>query len=79
MDIELARARARTAFDANRSLQAILPRLETELPEADNKAAAHDVAVAIDQVNTALLARAVAVHPVLEKEIETAIREHGRY
>ena len=61
MNIELARAMVRTAFEANRSLQAILPRLKTELPEADYKAAAHDVAVAIDQVNTALLARAVAV------------------
>jgi hypothetical protein len=79
MDIDLARAMARTAFDANRSLQAILPQLKAGLSEADYRACAHELAVAIDQVNTALLARAVAVHPVLETEIETAIREHGRY
>lgn len=79
MDIELARTMVRTAFDANRMLQAILPMLKAGLPETDYRSSAHDVAVAIDQVNTALLARAIAAHPGLEGEIETAIREQGRF
>jgi hypothetical protein len=79
MNIDLARTMVRTAFDANRTLQAILPMLKAGLSEADYRSSAHEVAVAIDQVNTALLARAVAAHPVLQAEIETAIRKHGRY
>jgi hypothetical protein len=79
MDIELARTMVRTAFDANRTLQAILPTLKAGLPEADYRASAHDLAVAVDHVNTALLARAIAAHPGLEAEIETAIREQGRF
>ena len=78
MDIELARTMGRTAFDANRALHSILPILKAGLSEADYRSSAHDVAVAIDQVNTALLARAIAAHPDLEGEIETAIRERGR-
>jgi hypothetical protein len=79
MDIELARTMVRTAFDTNRMLQTILPMLKAGLAEADYRASAHDVAVAIDHVNTALLARAIAAHPALEREIDDAIREHGRY
>lgn len=79
MNIELARQMARTAIDANRPLQAIMPRLKTELSEADYTACAHDLARAIDQVNTALLSRAIAAHPALETEIDTAIRTSGRF
>jgi hypothetical protein len=79
MDIELARTMVRTAFDANRALHSILPLLQAGLPEADYRSSAHDIAVAVDQVNTALLARAIAAHPALEQEIDTAISERGRY
>jgi hypothetical protein len=57
MNIELARTMVRIAFDANRTLQTILPALKAGLPEADYRASAHDLVVAVDHVNTALLAR----------------------
>lgn len=79
MDIDLARTMVRTAFDANRTLEAILPALKAGLPEADYRASAHDLAVAVDHVNTALLTRAIAAHPGLDAEIETAIQEQGRF
>ena len=79
MDIDLARAMIRTAFESGRVLQAILPTLDQGLPPEEYRACAHDLAAAIDQANTALINRALAAHPQLETEIETAIRRSGRY
>jgi hypothetical protein len=79
MDINLARAMIRTAFESGRVLQAILPSLDQGLPPEDYRTCAHDLAAAIDQTNTALISRALAAHPQLEAEIDTAIRSHGRY
>ena len=79
MDIDLARTMIRTAFESGRTLQALLPALEAGLPPDAYRACAHELASAIDQSNTALITRALAAHPALEVEIDTAIRDHGRY
>ncbi|MCZ4345703.1 hypothetical protein [Devosia neptuniae] len=79
MDIDLARTMIRTAFESGRTLQAILPALEQGLPPETYRACAHELASAIDQTNTALITRALAAHPALQAEVDTAIKAQGRY
>ncbi|WP_332687665.1 hypothetical protein [Devosia sp.] len=79
MDIHLARKMVSAAFESGRVLGNLLPVLKQSLPPEEYRACAHDLGVAIDATNTALLARAISAHPELETEIDAAMQQRGFY
>ena len=79
MDIDVARHTVRQSFRLGRELQDSLLFLKERCTAADYKAYAIDIATAIDAVNTALLKKAIAAYPELEREIERQIASYGRY
>jgi hypothetical protein len=79
MDIDLARQMVRAALESGRILGALFVPLKQNLSAEDYQACARDLAEAIDKANSSLIARAIEAHPILQEEIEAAIRESGRY
>ena len=79
MDIHLARKMVSAAFESGRVLGNLLPVLKQAMPHDEYRACAHDLGLAIDAANAALLTRAIAAHPELEAEIDAAIQQRGFY
>lgn len=79
MDIDLARHIVRVNFRCSRELQDLMQLLKQQLPEAEYKVQARGIATAIASMGDALMNRAVAARPELEREIEASMAKFDRY
>jgi hypothetical protein len=79
MDIDLARHLARTSFRTTRDVQGTLALLKLQLPDAEYRDCARDIAGAVHAINTALLARAISAQPSLQAEIDASIDRYDRF
>ena len=77
MDENLAWDMIRVSFRIGRQLQDLLPRLKEQCGPEEYKGHARAIAEALHGVNTALIDRALAVHPELSTRIETELAESG--
>ena len=79
MDIDLARTIARSAFRSSRELGALMPKLQEKLSPDEFKAYSKAIATAIANIQLEIVNKLTAEHPVLESEIERAIKIAGHY
>jgi hypothetical protein len=78
MNSQLAWDMIRASFRASRELQALLPQLRQQCSAEEYKDCAQSIARAIHGINTALIDRALALHPELSRRIEAELAEFGR-
>jgi hypothetical protein len=78
MEEDLAWDMIRVSFRIGRQLRDLLPRLKEQCGPEEYKDHARAIAGALHGVNTALIDRALAVHPELSTRIETELAESGR-
>ena len=78
MDSKLAWHLIGVSFRVAGDLQELLPRQKEQCSVEEYKGHARAIAGAINGVNTALIARALAVHPELKDRIEAELAEFGR-
>jgi hypothetical protein len=78
MDENLAWDMIRVSFRIGRQLRDLLPRLKEQCGFEEYEDHARAIAGALHGVNTALIYRALAVHPELSARIEMGLAESGR-
>jgi hypothetical protein len=78
MNSQLAWEMICVSFRASRELQELLPPLRQQCSAEEYKDCAQAIARAIHGINTALIDKALALHPELSHRIEAELAEFGR-